>query len=132
MKNRNRAFLRLFAVFAVAFVALLLWTWFAPIKSGAVPDQLDLGTLAKDAKVEISFRMLTAEIHPLVQFHSNIYRKLPSSLRQLWRHLNPRPFLGPREIIDVASLKPNVTVPDFLRIEKIEPRHQPNWYSGHP
>ena len=46
MKNRNRVPLRLFAVFAVAFVALLLWTWFAPIKSGAMPDQLDLGTLA--------------------------------------------------------------------------------------
>ena len=116
----------------LALAALLLWTWVAPIKSGSMPDQLDLGTLAKDAKVEISFLMLTAENHPLVQFHTHIYRKLPSSLRQLWRHLDPRPFLGPREIIDLATLKPSLTSPDFLRVEKLDPRHQPNWYNGHP
>src|SRR5687768_5235975 len=132
MKGKSRTLLRSLAGAVLLLIAMFLWSWFAPIKSGAMPDQLDLGVLAKDAKVEISFRMLTAQNHPLVQFHSHVYRKLPSSLRQVWRHLDPRPLLAPDKIIDLKTLNPNVTGPEFLRIEKIEPNHQPKWYNGHP
>ena len=107
--------------------------WFAPARESAMPDQLDLGTVSKGARVEIHFRMLTsANLTPIELVHQKIDAKLPAGLRAYWKYFDPKQFRSTNRTVDLAKLHPEVSGDSFFRIGKITPRQNPNWFRGNP
>lgn len=107
--------------------------WFAPALESAMPDQLDLGTVAKGARVEIHVRMLTsANLTPIERAHERIDAKLPAGLRSYWKYFDPKQLRSTNRTVDLAKLQAKVSGDSFLRIGRITPRQNPNWFRGNP
>lgn len=133
MKFRGSRIRLLLAGLFVVVIGGLVALWFAPARENAMPDQLDLGTLSKGARVEIQVRMLTsANLTPIELAHQKIDAKLPVGLRSYWKYLDPKQLRSTNNTVDLAKLDPKVSGDSFFRITKVTPQQNRNWFRGNP
>jgi hypothetical protein len=117
----------------LGFLVLVLIRRVADVQEAAMPDQLDLGTLYQNSRVEFDVRLLTsARLSPLEQLFDKIIAIAPKSWENNLQEFHPRSFRRPLQVVNLTELKPHVSVPSFLKIAALRPEQNTNWYEGNP
>jgi hypothetical protein len=117
----------------IALLILAVIKRIADVQEAAMPDQLDLGTLYQNARVEFDVRLLTsARLSPLEQLFDKIIAAAPKSWANTLQELHPKRFRRSLKVVNLAELKPQVSVPRFLKITALHPDQNTNWYQGNP
>jgi hypothetical protein len=107
--------------------------WLAPANESAMPDQLDLGTVALNSRIELNARLLTsANLTPIELLHQKIDQKLPAAIRSYWKQVDPQQFRGTNQSVELNLLQPKVRASQFLRVSQVTPRQERLWYKGNP
>jgi hypothetical protein len=107
--------------------------WLAPANESAMPDQLDLGTVALNSRIELNARLLTsANLTPIELLHQKIDQKLPAAIRPYWKQVDPQQFRGTNQSVELNLLQPKVRASQFLRVSQVTPRQERLWYKGNP
>jgi hypothetical protein len=103
------------------------------IEVSARPDHLDLGSLGKGARVEISAELLLSPRKRLVdRLFESTARNLPVPLYSVVNRFHPGNFRGLPKAVDLSTLRPVLTFPSFVHLERITPRQNLKWFQGDP
>ena len=120
---------------SLATLIFLVWFWNRAVlvDEKTAPDHFNLGKVYVGSTVEFSARFLVSSSqHPADALFERIVKWFPQSWSPVFSKLHPKNFRAPPGSIDVASLKPVVEKPEFIRIGKIIPDQRTNWYQGRP
>lgn len=120
-----------------SLTALILLVWcanrFVVVREDAMPDHFYLGKVYVGSTVEFSARFLvSSRKHPFDAGFERMVKWLPQSWSPMLSKLHPKNFRAPPARVDPAKLKPVVSPPTFVCIDKVAPEQRTNWYQGRP
>jgi len=117
--------------FLLMALALLLWVKFGPEYEACWPDYFDFGTLDAGSTRECSARFLTIDQKGMLE---RMGERIANWCPKTWEPALRRWTAGPKRTdfpkLDLSTLKPTASAPDFVQVKSVTPQQNKYWYNG--